>query len=190
MNPFKAGDKIRCINSSSYSWIKEGKEYTVKSVYGSDEVWLVEVSGCSYESVLFTLAAVANGVNSMDTPITFNVKDLKPFQRVVLANGKSGIVSVNGGGDIGVTFAANSWNNAYFESRPSVAGGKASDGYHIVEVYGPPSNAHALNINVKGVMLFKAKDVAAEAARAAALAKLDEAVTAAVLARTTFLATK
>lgn len=182
---FKVGDKVKCVDSSSYSSIKFGAEYTIGLVLGDGdgELFLDEVEGCCYEPYLFELVASPPAYNGVDTngkPMLFTVADLKPFQRVVTARGDMGIVSINSYGNTVATFACNDWHRASFDTKIVGCGNE------VMEVYAMPSSDAVLIIEKHGPLIFRATNAATE--RAIALAAHDAAIASATEAKRLFLA--
>jgi len=171
----KVGDKVRVVRKvESYDvhgmghgimwrakWPSDmdsaiGREFTVDSVDSvkSGNGVTLRHNNWNYNFPLSALELVEtfapNGVDADGNPLYFKDEDLKPFQRAVLRDGRTVIVSVDGGGTLAFTYESRTWSKA---AIVAVNDSK----YDVMEVYEPPfSPGRALNFTEKGKLLWKA----------------------------------
>jgi len=94
MSGFKIGDKVVCVDGSSLKEIQAGNTYTIKYVNGSiiNGVVGLEENPYTWYASRFILAKKPNGVNDTGTPIHFALEDLQDWMKIVMKDGRSGIV--------------------------------------------------------------------------------------------------
>ena len=169
MPKLTAGNKVKCIYGG-YAYVEQDEVLTVDSV--ASRGWL-RFAGLSaeYNPERFELVDKPNGVDGSGNEVVFTKDDLKPFQRVVLADGRKAVIvndTVNGGLAM-VYGVSDGWDN--------IIGFSATYRHSISEVYDAPHTYDALNVILRGKLLFKAVDLAK--ARAEKLEEADKAVAAA-----------
>lgn len=199
MSAIKVGNKVRVVdNGQTYTTYAEwavrnnvsgyldhcvpayGTEGEVVAVASHSErcketiLAAVTISGKTYLVGVIGLEVISqpNGVDGDGNPIEFTVADLKPFQRVVMKNGETGVVAYEQYGNLCICFTGReykTYNEAYF----------AHDCKHhvpfvITEVYAPPHVNRAMDYKERGSLVFKAKDFEAE--RGAKLAAAEKAI--------------
>jgi hypothetical protein len=167
---FKVGNRLRVLRVAyemEANGIKVGDVVTVtgEDVYEHDyrvAINGLDNGGLGFDEDRFELVA------------EFDIDDLKPCQRVTLANGQSGVVVPFGeGAGLALNLGHGAWNGASFYDSGSQ--------YHIVEVYAPPHPCWGLDSTQRGELLYRE-------GRTAELAKLEAAVKAATEALDAFKA--
>lgn len=139
-----------------------GKEFVVTGITDGN-VYLNDVTSCGYPLAALELVeenpcdfSDYNGVDDSGNKVKFATADLLPFQRVVLRDGKKGVVAY--GSVLRICTGRDSYE-ARLDFRKEGIGGSAK--YDIVEVYDRPAYARdALDIDQRGRLLFRSVDFA------------------------------
>lgn len=165
---FKKGTEVRC-TYRDYSFISFNAIYTVLRDQVDGDIYINDDDGdqTEYPAFHFELAAEPNGTGTDGQPFALKLEDLKLGQRVVTANGKTGMVGVPTSHGATIVYFADDGTSPGFDMAHLV-----DSYYRITELYDLPHGRPNSSFNAKdrGPLLWKATNPARAAAMAAVTA--------------------